>query len=33
MNIKESIKQFLPKYLSEIDQKKLLKEIVDFPDN
>ena len=33
MNIKESIKHFLPKYLYEIDQKKLLKEIVDFPDN
>jgi len=33
MNIKESIKQFLPKYLSETDQKKLLKEIVDFPHN
>jgi len=33
MNIKDSIKQFLPKYLSETEQKKLLKEISDFPDN
>lgn len=33
MNVKESIKQFLPKYLSETEQKKLLKEISDFPDN
>jgi len=33
MNIKESIKQFLPKYLSETEQKNLLKEISDFPNN
>ena len=33
MNIKESIKQFLPKYLSESEQKKLLIEIFDFPEN
>jgi len=33
MNIKESIKQFLPKYLSETEQKKLLKEISGFPNN
>jgi len=33
MNIKESIKQFLPKYLSETDQKNLLQELDSFPDN
>jgi hypothetical protein len=33
MNIKESIKQFLPKYLSETEQKKLVHEISAFPDN
>jgi len=33
MNIKESIEQFLPKYLSELDQKKLLQEIDAFPSN
>lgn len=33
MNIKELIKQFLPKYLSETEQKKLLQEISDFPEN
>lgn len=33
MNIKKSIKHFLSKYLSEVDQKKLLSEIEDFPDN
>lgn len=33
MNLKESIKQFLPKYLSETEQKKLLAEIKAFPQN
>ena len=33
MNLKESIIQFLPKYLSETEQKKLLAEIKAFPKN
>ena len=33
MNIEESIRQFLPQYLSSENQKKLIEELKDFPNN